>query len=122
MAAKIAENTARLVSIEEPWRARLGVETVRTCAEGLHDATNGTIRHEVPGMDGTFGMNPFIEIDRVLAPGFVHRKTRLIQLFQGGERRFVREVVLARPHYAASKGPMLAWHSRGNDQLHSGIF
>jgi hypothetical protein len=114
MAAKIAENTARLVSIKEPWRARLGVETVRAGAEGLHDATNGTIRHEMSGMDGTFGMNPFIEIDHVFAPGFVHRTMRLIQLFQGGERRFVREVVLARPQYAAPKGPMLAWHSRGN--------
>ena len=116
MTTKIAKNATGLISLKEPWRARLGVETVWPGSDSLHNATDGTVCHEVSGMDRAFRMNPFIEIDGILAPGFVHRATRLIQLLQSGERRFIREVILAGLQYATPKGPMLAGYGCRNDQ------
>ena len=97
VAADVAENAAEVATIVEPLRTTAPFP-VRTGSQGLHDAANRALQHQLSGKDRALYVQTLAVIHRVFLPGLRHHCFGIGQLFKGGERRFIREIVLTRGH------------------------
>ena len=117
VAADIAEDAAILLFFKEPGRARSRVEAVGAHADDLHHPADGPRLDQFPGVHRRLDLQALAVADGVLAAGLGHDVFDHRQLFQGGQRRFVGEIVLARAHHAHPQRRALGGHAGAGHQF-----
>jgi len=94
---------------------------MRAEADDLKHAADGAAVNEIAGVHGGFDVEPLAEINHVFAPCGGSDAAGFLELFEGGEGRFVGEVVLAGGHDAAADGAALVGDGGGGDEADVGI-
>jgi hypothetical protein len=121
MAPDVTEDAAVFFLLKKPGRPRRGIQAVRARAKGLNDFSDGPGGYQLSSAHGTLDMDALTIIDGVFFSGGLASATRLFQLIESGERRFVGEIILTGLHHTATKRLAFIWHSSGSDELNLGI-
>ena len=117
VAADIAEDAAVLLLFKEPLRPPCRAQPMRPEALHMDDLADGALLNQVARQHRAFHMQPFAVIDHVLLARLRHHLLGAVQLLQGGEGRFVGEVVLARLHGAQPQRTALVCNRRAADHV-----
>src|ERR1044072_1611433 len=94
---------------------------MRPETEHLDHAADGASMYEISGVHRGFHVKTLAEINHVLALRFGGDAAGGVELIEGGERRFIREVVFASGHHANTDGAAFARYGGGGNQLDPGI-
>ena len=91
---------------------------MRPEADDLDHPADGALLNEVAGVYGAFHMQALAVIHHVFLPGFGGLLFGAVQLFEGGERRLVGEIILAGVHHPQPERAALGGDRRTRDQPH----
>ena len=122
MTADIAQDTAVFFPFKEPGGPSGRAKAVRTKSCHGDHLTDLPALRDVSRQDGTLIMQPFRVIHHILLPGILHGFPCGFQLFHGGKRRLIGEVVLSRVHGPQSQGTALTGHSGSGDHMSFRVF
>ena len=95
---------------------------MRAHADDLQDAADGSLVDQLAGEHGAFHVQTLAEVDGVFSPRLLGHFLDLVKLRQGGERRFVREVILAVAHHPHPEGGVVARHRCPRHQVDARVF
>ena len=110
VAPEVAQDPSVALALEEPRRPGGQAGPVQAHADDLQDAADGSLVDQLAGEHGAFHVQTLAEVDGVFSPRLLGHFLDLVKLRQGGERRFVREVILAVAHHPHPEGGVVARH------------
>ncbi|MNC17896.1 hypothetical protein D3C75_657880 [compost metagenome] len=120
MAANITKNATEAFLKVEPVRAARSF-TVWPHAQRLNHPTNCAVVHQLPGKDRTFDVKSFAVIHRIFASGFGDFRFSRSQLFEGGQRCFIGEIVFSCIHHFQAKRATFIRNRRSGNQFDARI-
>ena len=95
---------------------------MRSCSHHLHYSPDRPVLNQLSGMDGTLHMQPFTVIDHVFLARLRGFCACSVHLLQRGERRFIREIILAVRHDLQAQLAPLRRNGGSRHQMNFGIF
>ena len=103
MTADVAQNAAvAQVFVKPRGSARFIADPVWPESEDLNNFPDRAALHEITRMHRALHVESLAKINHVFAARVGHDLPRLRQLLEGGERGFVRKIILARRHHPAA--------------------